>query len=134
MKIAVLDTSALIRLYVPDGPIPDGMEKFIDDACKVESILLVPELALAEVAQVLWKKECKEYLQPSETDEIMCAIMELPLEIISHYNFLADALAISRKYGLTVYDSLFVACAKRKNAILFTADKKLQKVFDVIKD
>ncbi len=36
MKAVIVDTSALIRLYVPDGP-----------------SLMVPELALAEVTQVL---------------------------------------------------------------------------------
>ena len=132
MISAVIDTSALIRLYVPDGPVPDGLEKFIGAACKAESVLLIPELALAEAAQVLWKKERDKYLSPSETDEIICAIMELPLEIISHYNILPHALNIARKHGITVYDSIFAACAKRKNAILFTADNRLKKVFDIL--
>ena len=27
MKSFVVDTSALMRLYVPDGPVPDGLEE-----------------------------------------------------------------------------------------------------------
>ena len=27
--IGVVDTSALIRLFVPDGPLPDGFEDFL---------------------------------------------------------------------------------------------------------
>jgi hypothetical protein len=29
MKNVVIDTSALIRLYVPDGPIPEGLEECV---------------------------------------------------------------------------------------------------------
>ena len=30
--IGIIDTSALIRLFIPDGPIPDGLEKFFNNA------------------------------------------------------------------------------------------------------
>jgi hypothetical protein len=30
--IAVVDTSAVLRLFIPDGPIPDGLEAFFRGA------------------------------------------------------------------------------------------------------
>jgi predicted nucleic acid-binding protein len=50
MRVYVLDISALVRLYVPDGPIPEGTEEAIEATWRAEAVALAPELALAEVA------------------------------------------------------------------------------------
>lgn len=62
MKRVEVDTSALVRLYVPDGPLPDNLETYISSALSYETTLIIPELALAEFAQVIWKKEQADYL------------------------------------------------------------------------
>ncbi len=49
MKVVIVGSSALIRLYVPDGPIPDGLEKHIASAWRAKATLMVPELALTQV-------------------------------------------------------------------------------------
>ena len=130
MTVAVIDTSALIRLYVPDGPLPPGLEEAIDDAWKGDGALLVPELALTEAAQVLWKKEQQGYLTMDEVDEILDAILDLPIESIGHRDLLVDALALARECGLTVYDALFLALAVARKAALITADMALKKAFE----
>lgn len=132
MKTVVLDTSALIRFYVPDGPLPEGLEEHIALAWRAEAILLTPELALAETAQVLWKKESAGYLEPSEVDEIFTCILELPLEIIGHYELLPHVFSIVRHHNLTAYDALFIVLAQKRKAGLITADQKLLKVFQSI--
>ena len=129
MKIVVVDTSALIRLYVPDGPIPDNLEEHISSALSAETTLLIPELALAEFAQVLWKKEQAGHLTSSEVDEIMSAFLDLPLEIFGHYDILSEALSLARRYTLSVYDALFLALAGNRKAEFITADQILKDVF-----
>jgi predicted nucleic acid-binding protein len=129
MKAVVIDTSALIRFYVPDGPIPDNLESCIDSAWKGEIVIIIPELALAEVSQVLWKKEQAGYISQTETDGILSAILDLPLEIIGHYKILKEALSIARQNSLTVYDSLFLAVAVKRNAEILTSDEKMKKAF-----
>ncbi len=129
MRIFVLDTSAIIRLYLPDGPIPEKLEECIKSAWKAESSLLIPELAIAEIGQVLWKKEQAGYIKKKESDEIINAFFELPIEILGHYDLLNDAISIARQHQITVYDSFFIALALKKNADLITADKKLEKTF-----
>ena len=131
MKIVVLDTSAIIRLYVPDGPLPDGLEEHVTSSWKGETALLVPELALAECAQVLWKKEQAGYLNSSEVDQILSSILELPIEIVGHYDLLSDAVLIARRHNLTIYDALFLTLAEKKRAQLITADQRLEKAFKV---
>ena len=132
MKIVVVDTSALIRLYVPDGPIPDNLESHISSALSAETTLIIPELALAEFSQVLWKKEQAGYLTASEVDEIMAAFLDLPLEVFGLIDILSDALSLARHNALTVYDSLFLALAKKRKAQLITADKRLKNVYESI--
>ena len=130
MKIVVIDTSALIRLYVPDGPLPKGLEEHVASAWRAETTLIVPELALAEVAQVLLKKEQAGYIKETEVDEIMSAVLELPIEVIGHYDILQEALLLARHHDLTIYDSLFLALARKKKAELVTADQKLKSAFE----
>jgi len=129
MRLAVLDTSALIRLYVPDGPVPEGLEALVEQALRAEAVLYVPGLALAEAAQVLRKKERAGHLTAAEADEILGEILELPIELISERLTVPDALALSRTTGLTVYDAIFVALAKRKRAELITADAEVARVW-----
>jgi predicted nucleic acid-binding protein len=129
MKPVVIDTSALIRLYVPDGPLPDNLESHISSALNAETTLIIPELALAEFAQVLRKKEQAGYLTAQEVDEIVSAFLELPLEVFGHYDILSEALSLARRYSLSVYDALFMALAGNRKAELVTADQKLRDVF-----
>lgn len=130
MTVTVIDTSALIRLYVPDGPVPDGLEAAIDDAWKGDGALLVPELALAEAAQVLWKKEQQGYLSAEEVETILEAILDLPFEALGHRGLLIDAVALARQNTLTVYDALFLATALSRKATLITADAALHRAFE----
>ena len=132
MKTVVMDTSAIIRFYVPDGPVPDKLNDSIAAAWRAEISLLVPELALAEVTQVLLKKERLGFITQTEADEIFHSVLELPFEVYGHYDLLPDALSIARQYNLTVYDALFLALAIKKSADLITADQKLSAVFEEI--
>ncbi|RJR24564.1 MAG: PIN domain-containing protein [Desulfobacteraceae bacterium] len=129
MRIVVLDTSALIRLYIPDGPFPDGLEEHLAAAWRAETTLVIPELALVEIAQVLWKKEKAGKIRPSESQEIIAAVMDLPLEVVGHRTFLMDSLTFARRHGLTVYDAVFLSLAAKRGAELVTADSRLKKAF-----
>lgn len=130
MKIAVIDTSALIRLYIPDGPIPDHLESYIDSAWQGEAVLMVPEIAIAEAAQVLLKKQKAGYLSENDADDILTAILELPMEVFGHGALISEAVSIARMYDLTVYDALFFSLAKKKKGKLITADGRLKAAFE----
>lgn len=129
MRRLVLDTSAIVRLYVPDGPLPEGLAEELDRAASGDVALLVPELALAEVGQVLKKKERAGFLAPAESDEILEAILALPLDVVGHRAILRAALEVSRRRNLTVYDGLFLALALDRRAELVSADERLRSAF-----
>ena len=125
MRAVVVDTSALVRLYVPDGPVPEGLEEALESAWRGDVLLLAPELLLAEVGQVLRKKERAGVLTREECDEILDAVLALPLEVLPHRPLLVDALALARETGLTVYDALFLVLARSRGADLISADMQL---------
>ena len=62
----MIDTSALLRFFVPDGPIPVGLEPALRGAAKGEASLIAPELILAESGQVLLKKRRQNLLEAEE--------------------------------------------------------------------
>lgn len=129
MKTAVVDTSALFRVFVPDGPLPDGLADLLDQAVRGDAVILVPDLALAEAAQVLRKKEASGLLKPAEVDEILAALIALPLEVMPCRDFLADATELGRGFGVTIYDGLFLALARRRRAELVTADAEMKRAW-----
>ena len=129
MRNLVLDTSALLRFYVPDGPLPEGLEPAIEAAWGGEIMLLAPELAMAEAAQVLRKKEAAGGLTPSEADEILTAVLGLPIEFIRHDRLFPGAVTLARRHNVTVYDALFLALTRKEHAALMTADDRLKTVF-----
>ncbi len=125
--IAVIDTSALMRLFIPDGPAIPELEPAIAEAERGETLLLAPELVWAEAAQVLLKKQRAKLLSATEADELWQALAALPIRTLPHRELMPDALALARRLNLTVYDALFLAVARQHHARLFTGDQKLAK-------
>lgn len=134
MKVAVLDTSVLIRFYVPDGPLPNQAEAALEGAWNSDVVLLVPELALAEAAQVLLKKERAKQLSVHEADGILAEILALPLEVIGHADLISPAASLARRLDLTVYDAIFLALCLERQASLLTADDQLAAAFSRVRD
>jgi hypothetical protein len=53
--IGIIDTSALLRLFISDGDIPKGLEDFFHGVNQGRNWALAPELMLAEADNVIWK-------------------------------------------------------------------------------
>ncbi|MSP93225.1 MAG: PIN domain-containing protein [Myxococcales bacterium] len=128
MKRYVFDTSALLRIYLADGPMVDGSEQAVDAAWRGDAVLHVPELLLAEVAQVLLKKQRAGCLAADQARMILGEILTLPLQISSHRDLIVSATMLAHAHALTVYDALFLALAQRQAAELLTADDGLARV------
>jgi predicted nucleic acid-binding protein len=104
---------------------PEPLVPLMDEALRADAVILVPELALAEVGEVLRKKEHAKGLTRKEVDTILHSLLRLPLEIVGHAELIEDALDIARRSKLTVYDALFLALARQRRCDLITADARL---------
>lgn len=123
----VVDTSALIRLYIPDGPVPEGLTGVLQKAERGDAGLIAPELILAESGQVLHKKRAQDLLSGAEVAAILDSMLYLPIRLFSHHDLIRPACDLAMECHLTVYDALFLSLAKRHGAPLITADEKLRR-------
>jgi predicted nucleic acid-binding protein len=122
----VIDTSALMRLYIPDGPVPEGLENSLQNSERGIDSLLAPELILAECGQVLHKKRTQNLLTEGELISLLDSILDLPIRLFALGDLLKPACELAATTNLTVYDALFLALAKRHSAPLLTADDRLR--------
>lgn len=124
----VIDTSALIRLFVPDGPLHPEIETAFNRAAGGTDLVLAPQLLLAEAANVLLRKQRRGELSMPELAELLAAVQALPIRLCDHQAMLMPACALASKHGLTVYDALYLALAEQHGAHLITSDDALDKV------
>jgi predicted nucleic acid-binding protein len=124
----VIDTSALIRLYVPDGPLHPDVETAFNRAASGADLVLAPQLLLVEAANVLLRKRRRGELSAQELGELLQAIESLPIRLCEHADLILPACALAEAHGLSVYDALYLALAERHGARLVTCDDALDKV------
>ena len=130
--IGVIDTSALIRLFIPDGPIPEGFEKFLSGVERGNNTAIAPELLLVESANVLDRKRKMDEISETESVQLLTDVLSMPIRYFSHGPLIPAAFDLAFEHGLTLYDAVYLALASEQSAILFTADKNMQKIADKI--
>ena len=126
MKTFVIDTSALMRLFIPDGELPDGIDKLILEAEKDEAVILAPGLMIIEAGQVIFKKWKEKLLTEDEAESLYADIMTLPIRLCDNTDFAVDAFKLSLLHDITVYDALFLSIARFYSATLITVDRELK--------
>jgi predicted nucleic acid-binding protein len=131
--IGVVDTSALIRLFVPDGPLPNDFEGFLRGVERGINIAIAPELLLAEAANVINKKQLTGELSKNESDQLLSDILSVPIRLYPHRPILPRAFDLARTHNLTVYDTLYLALAEEHGAVIFTGDRKLLTIAERLK-
>ena len=124
----VIDTSALIRLFVPDGPLHPEIETAFNRAATGADLVLAPHLLLAEAATVLLRKRRRDELSTEELRELLQAVESLPIRLCEHGPLLFPACALAEAHGLSAYDALYLAVAEQHGARLITNDEGLAKV------
>lgn len=126
--IWVADTSAIVRLFVPDGPLHPEIEAAMNRAMHGSDVVLAPDLMLAESANVLLRKQRRGELSSEEAKTIIKAIASLPVRIEPHAPLLVAAASMADAHNLTVYDALYLALSERHGARLMTHDDRLDHV------
>jgi predicted nucleic acid-binding protein len=126
--IGVIDTSALIRLFVPDGPVPDGFEEFLRGVERGLNAAIAPELLLAEAANVINKKQLTGELSGDESVRLLDDLLSVPIRLFPHRPVISRAFELARDHRLTVYDTLYLALAEEHGAVVFSADRNILEV------
>jgi predicted nucleic acid-binding protein len=120
----VIDASVVIKFYVPEI-LSDHAEDLLSRAAAGELMLYAPDLVYPETGNILWKKQRRRELAHEEVDEIVNAIIALPMIIEPSKPIVPLAVSIAGQCGITVYDALYVAIARIYATKMITADTKL---------
>jgi len=116
--VRVIDASALAK-YVNREEGWERVEEHLLRGC------VTLDLALKEVANSLWKRVKRGDLGGGKAVEVVRALLENRIVRISpEQPLLVEALELSIKTGLTIYDSVYIALARRLGTELITSDRK----------
>jgi predicted nucleic acid-binding protein len=127
----VIDPSALMQAYLADTYSSNVTALLnllkADDPPELHFL----EMGLVEATNVLWKHVRFHNLASDNAQKILRNLLSLPLTLHTVDDYLQDALAIGLENQLAVYDSLYIALAKRLEYSLITADAKQTKAAEL---
>jgi predicted nucleic acid-binding protein len=84
-----------------------------------------PDLVLAEVANVVWKKAIRGEVT-DEQARFICIALKHYVDVLHPADALIEsAIAMALRLRHPIYDCLYLACAERVAAPLVTADRRL---------
>jgi predicted nucleic acid-binding protein len=86
--------------------------------------LHAPDLLLAEVANVVWKRHGRGEINEAEARALVADCLRLPLVLTPSGDLVASALELALRTKRTVYDCLYLALAVRMKAVLVSGDKR----------
>lgn len=120
----VIDASAVLAWCFEDEGGTD-VDAMIDRV--VEQGAIVPAIWPLEVANALRTAERRRRIDIASSTTLLMMIEALPIEIDGETAAKAfnDTLALSRGYGLTVYDAAYLELAMRLSLSLATGDAAL---------
>jgi predicted nucleic acid-binding protein len=121
--IVVLDASAAIKI-VYQQPSKEKLSQYITNADWV----IVPDIFISEVTNVFWKYHQFEDLPLDISENLMNKTIRLIDDVIETGDLYQEAFSFSCQTHHPIYDSMYLICARRHNAILASADNKLTKL------
>ncbi len=121
MTTYVVDASAVIE-YLVSGSYTVNADALFNRLSPVDTIV-APEFCLLECTNVIWKHVRFQGMSRQQADKTLRDLRALPLKRVPTKSVLHYALEIGLKYQLAVYDSAYVALAKRSNYPLITVDQ-----------
>ena len=86
--------------------------------------LVAPELIVAEIVNVLWKRLTSGAIEPSQAADVPRELPRLFAELCSLATLAERALAIAEELRHPAYDCFYLALAEARDARLVTADRR----------
>ncbi len=119
MKSCVVDASAICAAFFQEEHAVAAQRLLASD-CNLHA----PELIIAEVANVIWKRVTRDEIDADEATALLADFRQLPLQLTPSDALIEAALAIALETGRTIYDSLYLALAIDRGCRFVTVDKR----------
>ena len=114
----VVDASVAAKWLAPEPDSPLA-EALLDDE------LIAPDLLFAEVGNILWKKYMRGEMDAAAARIGARLLLQVPVQLHDSASLLADALTLALQLRHPAYDCFYLALARRVDAPLVTADRRL---------
>ncbi|MYB40852.1 MAG: type II toxin-antitoxin system VapC family toxin [Chloroflexi bacterium] len=125
----VVDASVAVKWVIPEEG-SDRARALLDAAARGEARLLAPDVYVAEVANVLWKRShLVRDLRDDEAREALDNTLATLPTLVPSAALASQALELALAFGRSLYDCLYVALALRAGCPLVTADRRLVRAF-----
>ncbi|WP_054856683.1 type II toxin-antitoxin system VapC family toxin [Vulcanisaeta sp. JCM 16159] len=123
----VCDASVIVKWVIKED-YSDYAERIRIDHLNGHITVAIPSIAIAEVASALRKY----YLRKLISEDYMRRALDLlSNSLLRVYNVTWDSVIsaseLSIKYGISIYDAIYVDLAMRLNTVMYTADNALVK-------
>lgn len=119
MSRLVIDSSVVIKWFVPEVHSDDAL-RYLDPVLERDA----PELLLAEVSNILWKKVGRGELTAAQTDKIAQDVEQADVNIHPMTALFGPGLQIALATCRTAYDSIYLALADSLSTRVVTADRR----------
>ena len=117
----VIDSSALAKYLLKEEGWRE-VRKHLEEGC------VTLGLAIEEVVNALWKRIVMGHLDEGYAKEVVRSFLESGIvKVEKQDQFLEEALSVAVRRKMTVYDSMFIALAKKRGLPLLTSDKEQAK-------
>jgi Predicted nucleic acid-binding protein, contains PIN domain len=121
----VLNASVAVKWLLADEPLVPEARKLLQEFQEgVWEELIVPEFCLREVANALWVAYRRGRITEEEARIGWFSLLQLNLRILPDPP-LSDVLDFALRFGVPVYDSIYIVLAQREGCPLLTADERL---------
>jgi predicted nucleic acid-binding protein len=117
--VIVIDTSVVVKFILKE----EDWNK-IADFLKAGTISV--DLVIKETVNAIWKRVMRKEISLEEAKDMFEAMKEIlnkAVIIENEMDYIDEAFEISIRRNITVYDSLYIALAKKKKLELLTADE-----------
>ena len=120
MSRYVVDASVAVKWFLSE-PGDDKARRLLD----ADHELLAPELLVAEVSNVLWKRFQRAEMSIDEARAVLAGPLSVKMVWRPVAPLSESALEIACRLGRTAYDSIYLALAVLESSILVIADERL---------
>ena len=115
----VVDASVAIKWFIVEPGRPEA-RRLLDGS----DPLVAPELIVAEVVNVVWKRLMTGALDRSQAADVPRELPQLFAELCPLATLARRALAIAEELRHPAYDCFYLALAEARDARLVTADRR----------
>ncbi|MFN3233218.1 MAG: type II toxin-antitoxin system VapC family toxin [Alphaproteobacteria bacterium] len=119
----VVDASVACKWFIEE----EGWHE-AQQIVEVEETLVAPDLIVAEISNIFWRKVRLDQMLPSHATAGIDGLMITLTDIVPCAALVPRALEISLELDHPAYDCFYIALAERKDVKLVSADAKLQQL------